>query len=76
MRPPYVVREKLNVCSLVESSTGASIKDLDGNVTLDVSGSYGVNVCGYDEYKKWITAVRAVQIEHNSLPPVLKVLVF
>jgi glutamate-1-semialdehyde 2,1-aminomutase len=45
------VREKLNVCSLALTSEGPSIVDLDGNKALDVSGSYGVNVCGYDAYK-------------------------
>ena len=50
-----LVREKLNVASLAVSSEGANILDLDGNKTLDVSGSYGVNVCGYDNYKRWIS---------------------
>ena len=35
---------------------GASVVDIDGNSALDVSGSYGVNVCGYEAYKKFITA--------------------
>ena len=30
--------------------------DIDGNKALDISGSYGVNVCGYEAYKKFITA--------------------
>ncbi len=50
-----LVREKLNVASLAISSEGPNIMDLDGNKTLDVSGSYGVNVCGYDNYKRWIS---------------------
>ena len=50
-----LVREKLNVASLAISSVGPAIKDLDGNSAVDISGSYGVNVCGYDEYKRWIT---------------------
>ena len=29
--------------------------DVDGNRLTDVSGSYGVNVCGYDEYKRFIS---------------------
>jgi glutamate-1-semialdehyde 2,1-aminomutase len=49
-----LVREKLNVASLAVSSVGPNIFDLDGNKTLDISGSYGVNVCGYDNYKRWI----------------------
>ena len=50
-----LVREKLNVASLAISSVGPAIKDLDGNSAIDISGSYGVNVCGYDNYKRWIT---------------------
>ena len=48
-----LVREKLNVASLALSSEGPSIVDLDGNRAIDISGSYGVNVCGYDAYKRW-----------------------
>lgn len=29
--------------------------DLDGHEQLDIAGSYGVNVAGYDRYKKWIS---------------------
>jgi glutamate-1-semialdehyde 2,1-aminomutase len=47
-----IVRENLNVCSLVEESEGTRLRDLDGNWTIDVSGSYGVNVCGPDVYKQ------------------------
>ena len=49
-----LVRERLNVASLATASEGPSVVDLDGNKTLDVSGSYGVNVCGYDNYKRWM----------------------
>jgi glutamate-1-semialdehyde 2,1-aminomutase len=38
----------------VESSSGVSITDLDGNRLLDLTGSYGVNVFGYDFYKDCI----------------------
>ena len=47
-------RSVLNVASLATASEGPSVVDLDGNKTLDVSGSYGVNVCGYDNYKRWM----------------------
>ena len=30
--------------------------DIDNNSALDVSGSYGVNVCGYERYKTFIDA--------------------
>ena len=29
--------------------------DVDGHEQLDISGSYGVNVVGYDRYKEFIT---------------------
>jgi glutamate-1-semialdehyde aminotransferase len=32
--------------------------DLDGHSQLDISGSYGVNVVGYERYKEFITKVR------------------
>lgn len=37
--------------SIIDQSQGNKIKDLDGNWRYDVSGSYGVNVFGYDFYK-------------------------
>mmetsp|Transcript_55123 Transcript_55123/g.131360 ORF Transcript_55123/g.131360 Transcript_55123/m.131360 type:complete len:596 (+) Transcript_55123:100-1887(+) len=53
--PPFqkVVRSKLNVCTVVEKSEGPWLVDVDGNKAIDVSGSYGVNVCGYGRYKKF-----------------------
>ncbi len=35
----------------MQSSAGVTVTDLDGNRFYDVSGSYGVNVLGYDFYK-------------------------
>jgi glutamate-1-semialdehyde 2,1-aminomutase len=49
-----VMREKFNLCSVVTESQGPRLQNLDGNWTLDVSGSYGVNVAGFDRYKDWI----------------------
>jgi glutamate-1-semialdehyde 2,1-aminomutase len=49
-----VMREKFNLCSVVTASQGPRLQNLDGNWTLDVSGSYGVNVAGFDRYKEWI----------------------
>ena len=36
------------------ASSGVTLTDLDGNELLDVAGSYGVNVFGYDFYKECI----------------------
>lgn len=49
-----VMREKFNLCSVATASEGPYIIDLDGNRNLDIGGSYGVNVAGYDRYKTWI----------------------
>ena len=49
-----VMREKFDLCSVVIASQGPRLQNLDGNWTLDVSGSYGVNVAGFDRYKDWI----------------------
>jgi glutamate-1-semialdehyde 2,1-aminomutase len=49
-----VMREKFNLCSVVTASQGPMLRDLDGRWSLDVTGSYGVNVAGYDQYKEWM----------------------
>jgi glutamate-1-semialdehyde 2,1-aminomutase len=46
------VRERLNSGSFVTSSHGVRVTDLDGNEAIDLTGSYGVNVLGYDFYKE------------------------
>ena len=40
--------------SIVTETSGVKIKDLDNNWRFDMSGSYGVNVFGYDFYKECI----------------------
>jgi glutamate-1-semialdehyde 2,1-aminomutase len=50
----HVMREKFNLCSVVTASAGPMLRDLDGHWSLDVTGSYGVNVAGYDRYKEWM----------------------
>lgn len=49
-----VMRERFNLCSVVTASDGAKLRDIDDQWTLDVTGSYGVNVAGYDQYKEWM----------------------
>jgi glutamate-1-semialdehyde 2,1-aminomutase len=49
-----LMRERFNLCSVVTASDGPRLRDLDGQWTLDVSGSYGLNVAGFDRYKEWI----------------------
>jgi glutamate-1-semialdehyde 2,1-aminomutase len=45
------VRRQLPSAAFMQSSAGVIVTDLDGNHLYDVSGSYGVNVLGYDFYK-------------------------
>src|SRR5579871_3552923 len=46
-----LVRRHLEVGAFVESSEGVTLTDLDGNRFYDLTGSYGVNLLGYDSYK-------------------------
>jgi glutamate-1-semialdehyde 2,1-aminomutase len=53
---PYrkLLPKALRQVSVVEESCGVRIRDMDGNWRYDLSGSYGVNVFGYDFYKECI----------------------
>src|SRR5262245_39953251 len=62
------VRRHLNAGALVQSSSGVTVTDLDGNRFYDLAGSYGVNVFGHDFYKACID--RAVE-RARGLGPVL-----
>jgi glutamate-1-semialdehyde 2,1-aminomutase len=46
------VRRHLRTGAVAEASDGVRIRDLDGNWSYDVGGSYGVNLFGYDFYKE------------------------
>src|SRR6478752_4292900 len=48
------LRQHLKFGAFVQSSEGVTITDLDGNRFYDLTGSYGVNVLGYDFYKEAI----------------------
>jgi len=48
------VQEHLKVGSFLTASNGVTVSDADGNVFYDLSGSYGVNLFGYDFYKQCI----------------------
>ena len=45
------VRTNLPSAAFAQSTDGVTVTDLDGNRFYDLSGSYGVNVFGYDFYK-------------------------
>ncbi len=65
-----LVREHLGAGAFVESSCGVTLTDLDGNSLYDLSGSYGVNVFGYDFYKDCMASGSA---RAGRLGPVLGV---
>ncbi|MBR1212525.1 aminotransferase class III-fold pyridoxal phosphate-dependent enzyme [Bradyrhizobium sp. JYMT SZCCT0180] len=50
-----LVREHLSTSAFVQSSSGVTVTDVDGNVSYDLTGSYGVNIFGNDFYKDCIT---------------------
>jgi glutamate-1-semialdehyde 2,1-aminomutase len=54
--------------SFLQSSQGVTVTDLDGNVFFDLTGSYGVNLLGYDFYKQ---SIEAGQRTAQALGPVL-----
>jgi len=62
------VRQHLSAGSILESSAGVTVSDVDGNVLYDVANSYGVNLFGYDFYKDCIA--RSVELVRD-LGPVL-----
>lgn len=69
------VRQHFKLGSFLQSSSGAMVTDLDGNRFYDLTGSYGVNVFGYDFYKECIergaARVRDLGPVLGSLHPVV-----
>ena len=57
-RLPFQFRELakrgLKLASFVQSTSGVTVTDLDGNIFYDLTGSYGVNLFGNDFYKQCI----------------------
>jgi glutamate-1-semialdehyde 2,1-aminomutase len=49
-----MVREHLSTGAFVQSSSGVTVTDIDGNVSYDLTGSYGVNIFGNDFYRDCI----------------------
>lgn len=48
------VSEHLQSGNFYRASSGVTLTDLDGNVFLDLTGSYGVNLLGVDSYRELI----------------------
>ncbi len=63
-----LVRQHLGAGSFLRASHGVQVEDLDGNRLYDLTGSYGVNLFGYEFYKKTIAEGNALVAE---LGPVL-----
>jgi glutamate-1-semialdehyde 2,1-aminomutase len=63
-----IVRANLPSASFVAASDGVTVTDLDGNRCYDLTGSYGVNVLGYDFYKE---AIERGAARVRELGPVL-----
>jgi glutamate-1-semialdehyde 2,1-aminomutase len=57
-RVPYqysaMVREHLGAGPILSSSSDVRLTDIDGNIFYDLAGSYGVNLLGYDFYKRCV----------------------
>jgi len=62
------VRKHLGVSTFMAKSQGVTLTDLDGNVFTDLTGSYGVNLLGYDAYKAMIADAAK---DAEALGPVL-----
>jgi glutamate-1-semialdehyde 2,1-aminomutase len=69
------VRETLGAGAFLQASEGPIVVDLDGNRMIDLTGSYGVNLFGYDVYKALIregaAAVEALGPVLGGLHPVV-----
>ena len=63
-----LVQEYLGTGAFMESSAGVTVTDVDGNAFYDLTGSYGVNIFGYDFYKECIASAEA---RAHALGPVL-----
>ncbi len=49
-----LVQKNLGTSAFMESSSGVTVTDVDGNLFYDLTGSYGVNIFGNDFYKECI----------------------
>ncbi|WP_088280023.1 aminotransferase class III-fold pyridoxal phosphate-dependent enzyme [Ideonella sp. A 288] len=63
-----VLRRHLRIGAFMQSASGVTLTDLDGNTFYDLTGSYGVNVFGVDVYKHCIAEGSA---RVQALGPVL-----
>eukprot|EP00667_Euglena_gracilis_P000616 EG_transcript_615 len=54
--PPFneLLSAAFKPTAVIERAERMYLEDVDGNRLLDISGSYGVNVCGYEQYKAFL----------------------
>lgn len=62
------LRQHLKTGSFLQASDGVMVEDLDGQRCYDLTGSYGVNVFGYDFYRSCVD--EGIALTHR-LGPVL-----
>ncbi len=62
------LRQHVQGSSFLAGSSGVDVTDVDGNVMMDLTGSYGVNLFGIDFYKSCIEEGMATA---STLGPVL-----
>src|SRR5215813_3791626 len=48
------IQQHLRIGSIVEETDGPRVRDIDGNWSYDIGGSYGVNLFGSEFYKRCI----------------------
>lgn len=63
-----MVSEKLVVNPFVQSSEGLMVRDVEGRVFMDLTGSYGCNLLGYERYKIFLDSAHR---QAQALGPVL-----
>eukprot|EP00300_Choanocystis_sp_HF-7_P002606 c11968_g1_i2.p1 GENE.c11968_g1_i2~~c11968_g1_i2.p1 ORF type:complete len:1264 (+),score=330.27 c11968_g1_i2:42-3794(+) len=51
-----IVEQWCDPCTVVTAAHRMVLTDVDGHELDDISGSYGVNVCGHDKYKEFLAA--------------------
>jgi glutamate-1-semialdehyde 2,1-aminomutase len=57
-----LVREHLATSAFVQSSSGVTVTDVDGNVSYDLTGSYGVNIFGNDSTRNASPRARSARM--------------
>jgi glutamate-1-semialdehyde 2,1-aminomutase len=65
--PFQAVAERLEPTAVAGESSGMRLRDVDGNELLDVNGSYGVNLCGNEAYKRMLAKSTATTADFGQV---------